>query len=155
MVVSVATLVTLVAVFGAIAWGRRVRELELQRRRSTMRALRTMRALADDCAHTTDAEAAACRALREVLGLRDCWYEPVAGADLPVIDADGTVRALVQRGTGAGLVLPAMVALPVGDGGRFVLVGDPDVGLSPERRQVAVAMASLLQLAPLRGRARS
>jgi hypothetical protein len=150
--VALSGLGAVAVVAGAIVREQRLRRLDLERRRSTMRALRTLRAFVDD-AGTVDrggVDAIACDALRELLALQDCWYEAVpSDEDLPVMAPDGTVGALVQRGSATGLALPARVALPAGSG-RFVLVGDPGVGLSPERRLVAVVIGSVLRLGALR-----
>jgi hypothetical protein len=131
------------------------RRSDLDRRRSTMRTLRRLIELAAECSSPHDRgelTASVARALRDALQLRECWFEPTpAGDDLPVIEPDGNVTATVQRRAGEGLALPPRVALPVA-GGRFVLVGDPRIGLTPERRLIAVAMANVLQLARVRDR---
>jgi hypothetical protein len=132
------------------------RRSDLDRRRSTMRTLRRLNELVAECSspHGLDeVTASVAGALRDALQLRECWFEPAPATDgdLPVIEPDGNVTATVQRRSGEGLVLPPRTALPVADG-RFVLVGDPLVGLTPERRLIAVAMANVVGLARVHDR---
>ena len=114
----------------------------VEERRSTIRGLRALRSLLDDCRTAPDLEAAAVATVRSMLvalPLEDCWFEgPTVGPPLPVIRPDGDVDALVQRRGARGLALPGAVAVPAGDHGRFVLVGDPAVGLTAEERLVAL-----------------
>ena len=136
-----AVLPVIVAVHAAGA-----RREALTARRSTIRSLRRLRAVVDECADARpdDTVDAVRRALTDVLGLLGCRYEPVAADDgIPELDRDGDVSTLVQRRDHTGIVLPERVSLPAG-AGRFVLLGDPRRGTTPEQRVVAVAIAGLL-----------
>lgn len=133
---------------------------DLERRRSTLRATRRLISLIEECSALDDADAVPERiaaGLVDVLQLEGCWFE--AGENvpgLPELTRDGNVTARVQRRVRGGLALPPLVAIPVqgreGPIGRFMLEADESVGLSPERRHVAVAMAQLAAVArPARG----
>jgi hypothetical protein len=137
---------------------------DLERRRSTLRASRRLIALLEEFSALDDADTVAERVaagLVDVLQLQGCWFE--AGETVrgvPEMSRDGYVPARVQRRVGGGLALPPLVAMPVqgpeGPIGRFMLEADESVGLSPERRHVAVAMAQLVAVArPARGRGRA
>ncbi|MGH9137887.1 MAG: hypothetical protein ACRD0G_12695 [Acidimicrobiales bacterium] len=89
-----------------------------------------------------------------MLKLRACWFEPGPPAhDLPELTATGEVSARVQHRRGDGTALAPLVAVPVRQAtalpGRFVLEADPDIGLTPERRLLAVAAAQLVALVRL------
>ena len=85
--------------------------------------------------------------LTETLQLRDCYFErPPYLAEFERLERSGTVASVVHRYTHDGFELPAEgVELPVVAGdqtvGRFVLLPTPGVGVSAERRLVAVALA--------------
>jgi hypothetical protein len=88
------------------------------------------------------------RELIELLGLQDAHFEapPYDEADLPLIERGGAVSTDRHRYTLDGFELPAGgVALPVlargRPVGRFVLVPTPGVGVSLDRRVVAIALA--------------
>ena len=125
----------------------RARATDLVSRRTTCRELRRLRELVEVCAVAPpdDAASAVAAALAEVLHLEACWYEPLPdGPPLPVLGADGDVAVRVHHRARGGLLLPALVALPVRGGGRFVLRGSPTVGTTPEERLIASAMAAAL-----------
>ena len=88
--------------------------------------------------------------LLALLGLRDCWFEPVPMArPLPRLERNGAVTGAAERHYSSGeLALPAETELPVmGRGrelGRFVLVGDKRAGVSVEERTVAIALSDQL-----------
>jgi hypothetical protein len=119
------------------------RSAVVDQRKHALVVLRAIRALVDGGDASTDAVAAA---LVRLLRLRSCWFEPgpVVAADRPVLEADGTVSARVQRRVPGGLALPAVTTIEV-PGGRFVLVASPDVGTSVEERVGASTMAALSQ----------
>lgn len=87
------------------------------------------------------------RELRDLLTLRDCWFESAPYlAGFPRIERTGTIDVRVHRFAFSGLVLPAGgVELPVwGQGsqvGRFVVVPAARVGVSVEQRLLAVTIA--------------
>jgi hypothetical protein len=126
---------------------------DLQRRRSTVRTARRLTALVDECV-VADGDSVVehvASALVDALELRACWFEPgPVGHDLPEITDTGDVTARVQVRVGGAAALPPLVAVPVRDStgplGRFVLESNPEVGLSPERRIMAVAMARMVGL---------
>jgi hypothetical protein len=125
----------------------RARATELIGRRTTCRELRRFRQLVDVCA-VADADTATkavAAALVEVLHLRDCWFEaePV-DPSIPEMGPDGDVAVTVHHRARGGLLLPDRTALPVRDGGRFVLRGNPTVGTTPEERLIATAMVAAL-----------
>lgn len=115
-------------------------------RRATVLALRCLQAVVEDCQGAPPEEVVdrIARGLSDLLRLLGCRFEPVAPPDgLPVLGADGGLDTLVQRRLRTGVVLPERVALPVGPG-RFVLLGDPRVGTTPEERIIAVVLAGLV-----------
>lgn len=149
-------LVTVLVVLTVIGSTRMPAPSDLERRRDTMRSVRRLHRLIDDCQTAEGLDAltnAVAAALTETLHLRGCWYEPApVSGDIPEIDANGDVTARVQhRVRGEGLALPPLVALPVAHRqdrlGRFVLEADPALGITPERRVIAVAMADVAALA--------
>jgi Domain of unknown function (DUF4118) len=85
--------------------------------------------------------------LIELLSLDDCRFEaPPYETELPVLERSGALSQSTHRYTGNGFELPAGgVSLPVlargRPVGRFVLTPHPGVGLTLERRIVAVALA--------------
>jgi len=85
--------------------------------------------------------------LMGLLKLKDCYFEwaPFI-ASLPTIEPSGYVERHEWRWTGEGFELPSSgVQVPVVSGGktvgRFVLVPTPGVGVRPEARMIAVALA--------------
>jgi hypothetical protein len=112
--------------------------------------IRRIHRIADEAARgesTNDVILAAEDEIRQVLALRSCRFEPGATADvLARVERDGHVETRVWRLAARGFELPTEgVELPVyGRGqqlGRFVLKPAPGVGVSPEQRLVAVAIA--------------
>jgi hypothetical protein len=97
--------------------------------------------------------------LIETLELQNCWFErgPFL-ADLPVIERNGSIESREYRYAHGEFELPrGGVELPVvGSGqtlGRFVLVPTVGVGVSRERRLIAVALADQLGAALFRAAA--
>jgi K+-sensing histidine kinase KdpD len=95
--------------------------------------------------------------LTDLLGLRDCWFEPVGDAasgasfarPLPRLERNGAVAGAHERSFVDGsFTLPSELELPVmGRGqqlGRFVLVADAREGASIEARTVAIALSDQL-----------
>ena len=88
--------------------------------------------------------------LTELLGLRDCWFEPGPTLrPLPYLKRNGAVvGAHEHHFTGDGIALPPEVELTVlGRGrevGRFVLVAHQQTGTSLEQRSTAIALADQL-----------
>lgn len=127
------------------AWERRAR-LSADMSRGDIRRIHRV---ADRAAHGEDATQVILVAqdeLTELLGLRACRFEaPPFAAALPRLDRAGSLESHVWRLADDGFELPAAVDLPVyGRGqqlGRFVLDSTPGVGVSLERRIVAVAIA--------------
>jgi len=138
------------------------RRAELERRKATLRAIRRLRAVLDECADLHDVDALAdsvARGLVDVLELHGCWFEPApADRDLPEIGPDGDVTSRVRHRITGGRVLPPLVAVPVntshGAAGRFVLEANAAVGLSPERRHIALAVVQVCALAMAKADAR-
>lgn len=104
-------------------------------------------------AHTMSGDAmadAVAAEIRELLSLRDCWFErPPFVARFPELGSRGVLATTVWHYTPEGFELPAGgVELPVVSGdellGRLLLVPEPGVGISVERRVVAVALADQL-----------
>ena len=128
---------------------------DLERRRTTIRAARVLAELLQECSLLDGPDAVVHRVERglvDLLELRGCWFEPsLASGDLPQITPTGEVTAHVQRRLDAGCALPPLVVLPVqgraGALGGFVLESDPSIGVSPERRLLAVAMAQSMAFA--------
>jgi K+-sensing histidine kinase KdpD len=90
-------------------------------------------------------------ALMRELGLRSCTFEAVGGIEvhLPVVDHRGALRVTDSTLVGGGFALPkAGVAIEVRHAGELfghlVLAPDPQVGVTVQRRQVAVALAAQL-----------
>jgi Domain of unknown function (DUF4118) len=85
--------------------------------------------------------------LMELLTLDDCRFEALPyDTDLPVLERSGVLTQRSHRYSGNGFELPpGGVSLPVlargRPVGRFVLTPHPGVGLTLERRIVAVALA--------------
>ena len=89
------------------------------------------------------------QALVDVLHLRSCWYEAVPSPiDPPVLRPDGSLSSLVQHRVPGGTILPELVALEVPDGGRYILVGDPAIGTTPEERLIASTSVAAVRLSP-------
>lgn len=98
-----------------------------------------------------EVELVVCDELRALLGLRECWYESEPSARvLPRMERNGAIAAHRYRHVGPeGFALPVDgVEIPVLVGGRehgrLVLVPEPDVGASLDRRLVAIAIADQL-----------
>ena len=145
LVVALVVIVPVVVIVHAVG----ERRESLDARRTTIRAIRRLQVLIDECggAGPEASVDAVRRALTDVLGLDGCAYEPEAVDDgIPTLEPDGTVSALVLRRVDAGMVLPERLALAAGRG-RFVLVGHPERGTTPEQRVVAAAMAGLVAAA--------
>lgn len=149
-------LATALVVVTVVASTRMPAPSDVERRRDTIRSIRRLHRVVDETRAAAGLDAVTelvAAALAETLHLRGCWFEPApVRRDIPEIDANGDVTARVQhRVRGEGLALPPLVAIPVGHNdheiGRFVLEGDPAVGVSPERRLIAVAMADVVALA--------
>lgn len=127
------------------AWARRAR-MSADRSRGDIRRIHRV---ADRAAHGDDATQvilAAQDELMELLGLRACRFEaPPFAASLPRLDRAGSLEAHVWRMADDGFELPGALDLPVyGRGqqlGRFVLNSTPGVGVTLERRIVAIAIA--------------
>jgi hypothetical protein len=85
-----------------------------------------------------------------VLHLRSCWYEAVPSPiDPPVLRPDGSLSSIVQHRVPGGTVLPELVAMEVPDGGgRYLLVGDPAIGTTPEERLIASTLVAAVRLTP-------
>jgi hypothetical protein len=85
-----------------------------------------------------------------LLSLRECWYEtPPYSSELPQLERNGAVAGEHRRWAGTDYALPDQgVVIPVlGRGrefGRLVLVPDVTIGVSIEKRVVAVALADQL-----------
>jgi len=85
--------------------------------------------------------------LIDTLRLRDAYFErPPYLAGFPRLERNGVVGTRVHRYADGEFELPREgVELPVGAGeallGRFVLVPTPGVGVSTERRLIAIALA--------------
>lgn len=124
--------------------------------KSRSRELRRLHRVAELVAGNEPAEdvVSAVRAeLIDILDLDDCDYEPLrtddAVDDLPLLQPSGWVSAGPISFTAGGFELPARgVQLPVRargrEFGRFVLHPKPGVGVSLERRFVAVALSDQL-----------
>ena len=148
------TIATLLLAATAGAGSSMPKVLEVERRADTVRHLRRLRRAIQDCAIATDpdqAAAAVVDALVDTLGLHACWFEPEsARTDVAELTVDGDTTALVHHRLADGLALPPLVALPVFVGarqrGRFLMEADPSVGLSPERRMIAVALGEVAAL---------
>jgi hypothetical protein len=88
--------------------------------------------------------------LLECLQLRDCWYELAPFlAELPRLEPDGSLSSRTYRWAAGGFELPRDgVVIPLWAGGRllgrFVLAPTPGVGVSVERRLVALALVDQL-----------
>jgi K+-sensing histidine kinase KdpD len=129
---------------------RRNRSLATERR-SEIHQLHRVAELVARGASRTEVEQAVCEELRQLLALRDCWYEPEPSARVfPRLERNGAIAADKYRHTGhEGFALPADgVELPVFGGGRsegrLILQPDGEVGVSLDRRLVAVAIADQL-----------
>lgn len=90
-------------------------------------------------------------ALMSGLGLRSCRFVPVGSIEvhLPVVDHRGALRVSQRTLVAGGFALPAEgVAIEVRHAdelfGHVVLEPDPEVGVSVQRRKVAVALAAQL-----------
>ena len=145
------TLLLLIVAVGVVLVGARLprHATTMEHRRQTVRALRRLHVVLDQCraAPTPDAEVAVvARALRELLGQRRCWYEAAPRAELPELRPDGSITALVQHRDARGIVMPGALAIPTGMGGRFVLLGRSPAGTTLEERIVAGAMAAAPRL---------
>jgi len=85
--------------------------------------------------------------LIETLELRNCWFErPPYLAALPRVERTGVVETTEHHYANGAFELPREgVELPVVAGGvklgRFVMIPTPGVGISKERRLIAVALA--------------
>ena len=85
--------------------------------------------------------------LIDTLRLRDAYFErPPYLAGFPRLERNGVIGTRVHRYADGEFELPREgVELPVGAGeallGRFVLVPTPGVGVSTERRLIAIALA--------------
>ena len=149
--VTIATLL-LAAVAGTASTMPKV--VEVERRADTVQSLRRLRRAIHECAGAADghqAVAAVADALVDTLRLQACWFEWSSDrTDVAELTVDGDTTALVHHRLPEGLALPPLVALPVSVGlhrrGRFLMEADPAVGLSPERRMVAVALGELAAL---------
>jgi hypothetical protein len=124
--------------------GRR-RSALLEQRRSTIRALRRLRAMVAEVADAVepgDVDGLVGDALTDVLHLRSCTFEPGPASvpHLPEISPDGELAARVVHRTSRGVVLPQAAAIAARDG-RFVLGGGP-IGCTLEERIVASAMVA-------------
>ena len=90
------------------------------------------------------------QAVREVLGLEACWFEPLPYQSLPAhLERGGAVVGAELRVASGGFALPAEgLELPVmGRGqvqGRLVLMPREDHGTSVEERVVALSLADQL-----------
>jgi Domain of unknown function (DUF4118) len=120
-------------------------------RRSEIHQLHRVAELVARGAPRADVEQAVCQELRQLLALRDCWYEAEPSVQvLPRLERNGGITADKYRHTGReGFALPPDgVELPVFGGGRsqgrLVLEPDPEAGVSLDRRLVAVAIADQL-----------
>jgi hypothetical protein len=125
--------------------GRR-RATLLEHRRSTVRALRRLRALSAAVADATepgDSDRMVADALADVLHLRGCTFEPGPApmSRLPQLGPDGELATRVVHRTSRGVVLPPAAAIPARHG-RFVLRGGP-TGCTLEERMVAWAMVAV------------
>ena len=111
-------------------------------RLTNLRALRRLVRFMDERASTTDEglDDLVIAALRDVLALQDCWYEPTPLVELPQLRSDGSVTARVQHRSVAGLLLPDLLAIDEPRGGRFVLSTVPGAATTPERRIIAGAI---------------
>jgi K+-sensing histidine kinase KdpD len=120
-------------------------------RRSEIQQLHHVAELVVGGASAADVERAVCDELTQLLTLRDCWYEAEpATRVMPRLQRNGAIAAARYRHLGdEGFALPVDgIEIPVLVGGRergrLVLVPEPDVGVSLDRRLVAIAIADQL-----------
>jgi hypothetical protein len=121
-------------------------------RRELNRVHRVAR-LAADGETVEDLVSAVCAELTETLGLHRCSFEhpPFAGTYATLEQSGEVTGQRVQVFNGDGYELPAGgVQLPVivhdQPVGRFVLVPTPGVGISHDRRMIAIALADQLSV---------
>lgn len=147
------TALVLLAV-GLVVGGLSGRVARERRRRSgrTVGTAALSRVLAvAEAGHADDVELSVRAELLEILGLQDCWFT-TGSVELPVMDDDGEIAVPFKYLRPGGFELPADgFAIPVSwhhrRFGYLVGVPVPIVGISVERRRVAVAMAEILALA--------
>jgi hypothetical protein len=125
--------------------GRR-RAALLEQRRSTVRALRRLRALSAaviDATGPGDVDRLVADAVTDVLHLRRCTFEPGPAPvpPLPELGPDGELATRVVHRVPRGVVLPEAAAIPARHG-RFVLTGSR-TGCTLEERLVASAMVGV------------
>jgi K+-sensing histidine kinase KdpD len=120
-------------------------------RRSEIQQLHHVAELVVGGASAADVERAVCDELTQLLTLRDCWYEAEPSTrTLPRLERNGAIAATKYRHLGEeGFALPVDgVEIPIfvngREQGRLLLVPEPDVGVSLDRRLVAIAIADQL-----------
>lgn len=120
-------------------------------RRSEIEQLHHVAEMVAKGASLADVERVVCVELSLLLTLRDCRYEAEPSIRvLPRLERNGAITAARYRHLGEeGFSLPVDgVEIPVLVGGRergrLVLMPEPDVGVSLDRRLVAVAIADQL-----------
>ncbi len=132
-----------------VTFSRRHRRASEQRGDEISRLHRVAELVASD----SDAEDVVLSVQAELIGLlslRDCRFEtPPFNSELPVLERNGAIAGDQHHWIGGEYTLPQQgAAIPVlGRGqsfGRLVLVPDLSVGVSLERRLVAVALADQL-----------
>lgn len=132
-------------------YGRFSHERARRRRRSVgIAAVSRVLAVAEQH-RAEDVELSVRAELLDMLSLLDCWFSTEPG-ELPLMDADGEVNVPFKYLRPDGFELPPDgFAIPVAwhrrTFGYLAGMPVPNVGISVERRRVAVAMAEVLALA--------